>query len=540
MFISDHYKMVFLEVPRTGSRSITMALTQMDPDSPTAKIRNETGALIYYHSCHIPDHVDDSYIIVASHRNPYERIWSHWKFRRQYGNPDIFKSISWQRYVSWACNPDSVPEITNALIEMPINEMMDCDRVTHWLNFEGLETSWQQLIEDTALPLPDLDWINRSPVMDQYPQAYDSDLANMIAERFAGDFTRFNYDVDSWRSSTQPYQGRTAQSPTTFPYPSGHNGTSNPASPITNKIMHGSRLETLSRPRQHPSVVRQVNDRGVVLKVPERKEITTLNSSAYAVWELCDGQRPITNIADMLAYRSGLSVVEIYPEVEECINDLLNSGLLILDNTGNEQDHHPDTNIDEGHLGGYIRGRQSATPTVEKLKHGDPATWTPELWLWAYQTLGIRSVIDIGCGEGHAARYFRDLGCDVLGIDGSKQAKRDSVIPGQHVTHDFTVGPFHPATTFDLAWSCEFVEHVEERYLDNFLETFTFSRHYLMMTYAGPGQPGHHHVNCQHMDYWIDKVESAGFQFDQALTETSRAISSEGHYKHHGLLFTRS
>ena len=33
------------------------------------------------------------------------------------------------------------------------------------------------------------------------------------------------------------------------------------------------------------------------------------------------------------------------------------------------------------------------------------------------------------------------------------------------------------------------------------------------MTYAGPGQSGHHHVNCQPEDYWIKKMELNGFEY---------------------------
>lgn len=153
--------------------------------------------LVAYHSCHIPEQVDDSYAIVAAHRNPYDRLWSHWKFRHQWGNPEIFKSITWQRYVMWACSPDSVPEICNALLEMPISEMMDCERVTHWLNFERLAASWQQLADDTNLPLPALDKINQSTTMGGYREAYDRKLANMVAERYASDFMRFSYNVES-------------------------------------------------------------------------------------------------------------------------------------------------------------------------------------------------------------------------------------------------------------------------------------------------------------------------------------------------------
>ncbi|MCP5070209.1 MAG: class I SAM-dependent methyltransferase [bacterium] len=203
------------------------------------------------------------------------------------------------------------------------------------------------------------------------------------------------------------------------------------------------------------------------------------------------------------------------------------------------QKNHPDTNVGEGHLGGYIRGRQSEVPTVYGHEHGDPATWTPELWRWVFESLGVRSVLDVGCGEGHAAGFFRDLGCCVLGVDGSLQARRDSVIRELHITHDFARGGYFPAHDFDLVWSCEFVEHVEERHMANFLATFASSTGYLMMTFASPGQPGHHHVNCQPAEYWVQKLAAIGFSLDEGLTEVSRAKVESGHYHNCGLLFTR-
>lgn len=199
MFISEKYKLVFLEVPRTGSRSITDALTRMDPGSPTVQIRRRQLALVDYHNMQIPDHVDDNYVVVAAHRNPYERLWSHWKFRHQWGDPEIFKAVSWQSYVMWACIPGALPEITRALPEMPITQMLDCDRVTHWLHYDHLGTSWQKLAENTGLPLPELSWINRSRDRGGHREAYNAELAAMVAKRFADDFIMFNYDTESWR-----------------------------------------------------------------------------------------------------------------------------------------------------------------------------------------------------------------------------------------------------------------------------------------------------------------------------------------------------
>lgn len=194
-------------------------------------------------------------------------------------------------------------------------------------------------------------------------------------------------------------------------------------------------------------------------------------------------------------------------------------------------------NFEEGHLGGYIRANPRPAPSGLRIENGDPSTYTPQLWSWAWEKLAIRSVLDVGCGEGHCAAYFKGLGCRVLGVDGSKQANRDSVIPSHHVIHDFVDGPYQPNNEFDLVWSCEFVEHVEEKYRDHFLTTFSASRRYLMMTYASPGQPGWHHVNCQPQSYWVETLQNIGFTFDLPLTQEAREIASEGHFSSRGLVF---
>jgi len=192
----------------------------------------------------------------------------------------------------------------------------------------------------------------------------------------------------------------------------------------------------------------------------------------------------------------------------------------------------------EGRLGGYVRSSETPAPSGLDVRHGDPQTYTPELWRWAVERLRVRSVLDVGCGEGHAAGFFRELGCDVLAVDGSPQARRDSVVPDVHVLHDFSEGAYLPERTFDLVWSCEFVEHVEERYAENFLESFA-SAETVMMTHALPGQPGWHHVNCQTADYWIRRLADHGFRYDEALTLVSRSVAGRGHYGGSGLFFRK-
>ncbi len=200
MFISDNYNFVFFEVPRTGSNSITQALIQLDPCSPTAVKRSETKSLANYHVFDIPDTLDNKqYKVIAAHRNPYERLWSHWKFRNRAGNPQIFKSISWETYVKWVCDPRSVPEIQGAILDVPITEMFDCDRVDFWIQFESLATHWSDLSGFLEVDLPALQHKQKSSDMGSFKHAYNKELAKVVADRFSSDFERFGYSKQSWK-----------------------------------------------------------------------------------------------------------------------------------------------------------------------------------------------------------------------------------------------------------------------------------------------------------------------------------------------------
>ncbi len=186
----------------------------------------------------------------------------------------------------------------------------------------------------------------------------------------------------------------------------------------------------------------------------------------------------------------------------------------------------------DGHLGGYIHG-------------GDEATWCPNLWKWIVQSRGIKSVLDIGCGEGHSTKFFRDLGLDVLGVEGCQKAIDDSVVPENVVKHDFREGPFLPDRDFDMVWSCEFVEHVDERFVANILKTFFHAKRLVLMTHAVPGEDyGHHHVNCRHSSYWIGHLEKLGFDWRFGLTRQARITTLDdfwhiNHFARSGLVFLR-
>lgn len=181
--------------------------------------------------------------------------------------------------------------------------------------------------------------------------------------------------------------------------------------------------------------------------------------------------------------------------------------------------------ITDRHLGGFVQG-------------GDPDTQYPALWQWFVEELRVRSVLDVGCGDGAALEVFRRLGADSVGIDGMNH---------EHpliVTHDYTTGPSRLGRTdYDLVWSCEFVEHVEEQYIPNFMADFRRGE-MIAMTHALPGQPGWHHVNCQPSSYWQDMMERNGYELDKQLTEKGRAkarfhSNPENYFVKSGMIFKR-
>lgn len=184
--------------------------------------------------------------------------------------------------------------------------------------------------------------------------------------------------------------------------------------------------------------------------------------------------------------------------------------------------------VTESKLGGYIVG-------------GDPDTACPGLWDWLVDEYGVRSMIDVGCGEGHALRFFEERGCDVLGVDAIAQEHP------RIVQHNYREGPFpgpgEDVPDYDLAWSCEFVEHVAEEHIWNFMETFALGRT-VLITHATPGQGGWNHVNEQHADYWIRAFASIGYQQDLDLTEQTRVLARQhgtvgNYYASSGLAFIR-
>lgn len=183
--------------------------------------------------------------------------------------------------------------------------------------------------------------------------------------------------------------------------------------------------------------------------------------------------------------------------------------------------------ITKDHLGGYVEG-------------GDPATYYAHLWSWLVREKRIKSVIDVGCGDGVALKFFEHmLGSEnVFGVDGIAQEHP------RIEAHDYATGPFIPKGIYDLCWCCEFVEHIDEQFVPNFLETFR-AANMVLMTHAAPGQQGYHHTNCRVSEYWKGVMAAIGYRFDFDLTAECRILAAQNtnqwnHFVRSGMAFARN
>ena len=160
--------------------------------------------------------------------------------------------------------------------------------------------------------------------------------------------------------------------------------------------------------------------------------------------------------------------------------------------------------------------------------HGNKTHLDNGALTWLRERLNVRTYLDIGCGPGGMVQLANEMGIDALGIDGDHTLDRYDT--SKFLIHDFTTGPIKLDKRFDLGWSVEFVEHVYEQYITNYITAFQACKVFVM-TYAPPGWEGHHHVNLQEEVYWINIMKQYGFTNNIELTKTLRTVSTMNQHK---------
>ena len=153
------------------------------------------------------------------------------------------------------------------------------------------------------------------------------------------------------------------------------------------------------------------------------------------------------------------------------------------------------------------------------------------------EKIKVNSFIDIGCGPGGMVYHAKKIGLDAIGVDGDSSIMRSN--ENLFVIHDYCLGSYLPKKNFDLGWSVEFLEHVDERFQKNYFETFKKCK-YIFITHAPENSKGYNHVNLKDSDYWINVFEKYDFKYEPNLTKDIRSASTieKNFIREYGLFFS--
>ena len=140
----------------------------------------------------------------------------------------------------------------------------------------------------------------------------------------------------------------------------------------------------------------------------------------------------------------------------------------------------------------------------EQLRNG--ATQSAKVMVpLVLQLLPVRSVVDIGCGDGSWLAVFRKFGVEeILGVDGEYVDRSLLQIPQDCFKALDLTGPFGLGRGFDLAISLEVAEHLPPDCARGFVEGLTRLAPFVLFSAAIPFQGGEHHVNEQWPDKWAE------------------------------------
>lgn len=130
--------------------------------------------------------------------------------------------------------------------------------------------------------------------------------------------------------------------------------------------------------------------------------------------------------------------------------------------------------------------------------------------------LNIKSVLDVGCATGHWLKCFSEAGASIQGLEGSVNTLDHLMIPRESVSIFDLRDEYTTKHDVDLVMSIEVAEHIEEHFVDNYVDVLTkHNAKNIIMTAAPPGQGGTGHVNLQYKPYWVKKMHLLGYRRDR-------------------------
>jgi O-antigen biosynthesis protein len=129
------------------------------------------------------------------------------------------------------------------------------------------------------------------------------------------------------------------------------------------------------------------------------------------------------------------------------------------------------------------------------------------------ETLGPKSVLDVGCAYGLLVETLRDRGIEAFGMDVSEyaisQARSDI---NDYLAVESILTPLK--NQYDLIVSIEVIEHIEEKNCDRVVENMCLAANKVLLATTPDDFDDPTHFNVKPPIYWIEKFSQYGFQPD--------------------------
>ena len=134
------------------------------------------------------------------------------------------------------------------------------------------------------------------------------------------------------------------------------------------------------------------------------------------------------------------------------------------------------------------------------------------------------SVIDVGCGAVALLAQLKRHGLEVRGFEYSDAGIARCREKGVRVEKFDLESEGVVRSSSDVTVSFEVAEHLPEALADNYVRIISQFSPVVIMSAATVGQGGLDHVNEQPREYWIEKMQQRGFDYDE---EASRQVRAE-------------
>lgn len=162
---------------------------------------------------------------------------------------------------------------------------------------------------------------------------------------------------------------------------------------------------------------------------------------------------------------------------------------------------------------------------------------SPRVWKVVLAYMGVKSILDVGCGRGVSTSWFYLQGVKVQCVEGRHEAfhrnmllsilkEKDENMDTSKVMieHDFSLGPWWPEETVDMVWCVNFLEQDNRNFEKNYLAALKKAA-FIVVSYSG--SRGGNDTDTHESRWWKTRFTMNGFVYSHHLTRGMQTIAFE-------------